>query len=81
MAWVGLGASGISDMGLMHHLHGLSIQQKPMGAGCSENIMFMCMNTQEHHVPTTPMGVPTWEHDVSPKKCDINIGGREEKGT
>jgi hypothetical protein len=47
-----------------------------MGAGCSENIMFMCMNTQEHHVPTTPMGVPTWEHDVSPKKCDVNIGGR-----
>jgi hypothetical protein len=45
----------------------------PMGAGWSEN---MCMNTQEHHIPTTPMGVPTWEHDVSSKYCDVNIEGK-----
>jgi hypothetical protein len=33
------------------------------------------MNTQDHHIPTTPMGISTWKNDVSPKKCDVNMGG------
>jgi hypothetical protein len=24
------------------------------------------------------MDVPTWEHDVSPRECDVNMGGRVE---
>jgi len=37
---------------------------------------FLCGSTWELHIPIAPMDVPTCEHDVSPRECDVNMGGR-----
>jgi len=39
---------------------------------------FLFGSTWELHIPIAPMGVPTWEHDVSPRECDVSMGGGVE---